>query len=83
MSEIKEFKEQYEKTEAAWPISVQRIEKEIKTGIWVTTQWELKGFELSPEDDAQDEEADAAAPSERCFHTGPQNCHVSRCIIVF
>ncbi|SBS68676.1 DUF3305 domain-containing protein [Vibrio atlanticus] len=54
MSEIKEFKEQYEKTEAAWPIGVQRIEKEIKTGIWVTTQWELMGFELSPEDDAQD-----------------------------
>ena len=54
MSEIKEFKEQYEKTEAAWPIGVQRIEKEIKTGIWVTTQWELRGFELSPEDDAPD-----------------------------
>ncbi|MFA0410368.1 DUF3305 domain-containing protein, partial [Vibrio splendidus] len=54
MSEIKEFKEQYEKTEAAWPIGVRRIEKEIKTGIWVTTQWELTGFELSPEDDAQD-----------------------------
>ncbi|MCG9552448.1 DUF3305 domain-containing protein [Vibrio sp. Isolate31] len=54
MSEIKEFQEHYEKTESVWPIGVQRIEKEIKTGIWVTTQWELIGFELSPENETLD-----------------------------
>ena len=54
MSEIKEFQEHYEKTESAWPIGVQRIEKEIKTGIWATTQWELVGFELSPENETPD-----------------------------
>ena len=48
MSETKESEKNYEKTEATWPIGVNRLENEISTGRWVTTQWELTGFELTP-----------------------------------
>ncbi|MEL0608779.1 DUF3305 domain-containing protein [Vibrio echinoideorum] len=54
MSETKESEKNYEKTEATWPIGVNRLEKEISTGRWVTTQWELTGFELTPDIETAD-----------------------------
>lgn len=38
-----------EKTETTWPMACDLIEHEITTGIWVTTQWQLKGFDLHPQ----------------------------------
>ncbi|MCG9631049.1 DUF3305 domain-containing protein [Vibrio sp. Isolate30] len=54
MSDTKELEQQYEKTETSWSIGVHRVEKEIKTGMWTTTQWELAGFDLSPNSDTKD-----------------------------
>ncbi len=34
------------KTECLWPISCELVKHEISTGIWVTVQWQLKGFDL-------------------------------------
>ncbi|CAE6901039.1 DUF3305 domain-containing protein [Vibrio alginolyticus] len=51
---IKEIKNQYEKTEDSWPIGVELVEHEIATGIWVTTQWQLTGFQLVPNEDTPD-----------------------------
>ncbi|ASM97668.1 TPA: DUF3305 domain-containing protein [Vibrio vulnificus] len=38
-----------EKNEYLWPIGCNLVAHEIATGIWVTTQWQLTGFELKPE----------------------------------
>ncbi|MGY3569772.1 DUF3305 domain-containing protein [Vibrio paucivorans] len=54
MSETNEIERQYEKTDTTWDIGVQRVEQEIKTGIWVTTQWQLTGFNLAPTSDTKD-----------------------------
>ncbi|UQA51319.1 MULTISPECIES: DUF3305 domain-containing protein [Vibrio] len=54
MSNTKEFENKYEKTEDSWPIGVDLVEHEISTGIWVTTQWQLAGFEITPTDETQD-----------------------------
>lgn len=36
------------KTEDSWPIASRLVSHEISTGIWSTTQWQLKEFELNP-----------------------------------
>ncbi|KIE20615.1 hypothetical protein SE23_10455 [Vibrio sinaloensis] len=41
------------KTEELWPIQCELISHEISTGIWVTTQWQLSGFELAPNNASQ------------------------------
>jgi hypothetical protein len=38
-----------EKNEELWSIECGLVSHEITTGIWVTTQWQLAGFELSPD----------------------------------
>ncbi len=38
-----------EKTEDLWPIAARLQQQEIHRGIWATTQWQLIGFELTPE----------------------------------
>ncbi|CAM2890996.1 DUF3305 domain-containing protein [Vibrio mytili] len=38
----------YEKTEDSWPLGIELVEHEISTSIWVTTQWQLTGFDLTP-----------------------------------
>ncbi|HAS6511107.1 TPA: DUF3305 domain-containing protein, partial [Vibrio parahaemolyticus] len=54
MSDKKDFENNYEKTEDAWPIGVELVEHEISTGIWVTTQWQLTGFALNPTEETPD-----------------------------
>ncbi|WP_394241313.1 DUF3305 domain-containing protein [Vibrio astriarenae] len=54
MSVNQEITQDYEKTDATWHIGVHRVEHEIKTGMWTTTQWTLDGFNLSPEPSEQD-----------------------------
>ncbi len=44
----------YEKTESSWSMGVDLVEHEITTGIWVTTQWQLTGFQLTPNEDTPD-----------------------------
>ncbi|EDP60071.1 DUF3305 domain-containing protein [Vibrio sp. AND4] len=39
---------QFEKDENSWPIGVELLKHEIITGIWVTTQWQLTGFDINP-----------------------------------
>ncbi|YCO05318.1 DUF3305 domain-containing protein [Vibrio sp. VNB-15] len=46
-------KKQFEKNEDSWPVGVDLVEHEISTGIWVTTQWQLTEFEISPTEDTQ------------------------------
>ncbi|EPV1126158.1 DUF3305 domain-containing protein [Vibrio harveyi] len=46
-------KKQFEKNEDSWSIGVDLVEHEISTGIWVTTQWQLTGFEINPTEDTQ------------------------------
>jgi len=46
-------KKQFEKNEDSWPVGVDLVEHEISTGIWVTTQWQLTGFEINPTEDTQ------------------------------
>ncbi|EGA68915.1 hypothetical protein VISI1226_20964 [Vibrio sinaloensis DSM 21326] len=38
-----------EKNEQIWSIECDLVSHEISTGIWVTTQWQLAGFNLSPD----------------------------------
>ncbi|MGR5266155.1 DUF3305 domain-containing protein [Vibrio astriarenae] len=49
MSVSEEITQENEKTDTSWAIGVLRVEHEIKTGIWTTTQWTLDGFNLNPE----------------------------------
>ncbi len=39
-----------EKTDQLWPIHCELIAHEIATGLWTTTQWQLKAFNLVPEE---------------------------------
>ncbi|ELE2166856.1 DUF3305 domain-containing protein [Vibrio fluvialis] len=39
-----------EKTENIWPMGCDLVAHEITTGMWVTTQWQLKGFQLQAKD---------------------------------
>ncbi len=41
------------KTENCWPMSCQLIEQQISSGMWATTQWQLQGFDLTPDNDSQ------------------------------
>lgn len=50
----KDFERIYEKTESSWSMGVELVEHEITTGIWITTQWQLTGFQLSPNEDTPD-----------------------------
>ncbi|WP_441257614.1 DUF3305 domain-containing protein [Vibrio sp. Vf1514] len=38
------------KTETTWPLGCELVAHEITTGMWVTTQWQLKGFLLQADD---------------------------------
>ncbi|WP_440878932.1 DUF3305 domain-containing protein [Vibrio natriegens] len=55
MSDInKDLENIYEKTEDSWPIGVELVEHEIITGAWITTQWQLTQFVLTPDKDTTD-----------------------------
>ncbi|RAS61416.1 uncharacterized protein DUF3305 [Vibrio diazotrophicus] len=41
------------KTENSWPISCRLKEHEITAGMWVTTQWQLLGFDLAIDENSQ------------------------------
>ncbi len=49
-----EIKNKFEKKEDSWSIGVELTEHEISTGMWVTTQWQLTGFDLTPNEDTPD-----------------------------
>ncbi len=50
----KDFQNRYEKTEDSWSIGVDLVEHEVATGIWVTTQWQLSGFQITPDENTPD-----------------------------
>jgi len=52
MSELQIKTMDTEKTETLWPLACDLIEHEITTGIWITTQWQLAGFNLHPSQDS-------------------------------
>ncbi len=52
--ENKDFESKYEKTEDSWSIGLDLVAKEIATGMWVTTQWQLTGFQLTPNEETAD-----------------------------
>lgn len=54
MSDKREFENKYQKTEESWPIGIDLTAHEINTGIWVTTQWQLTGFEINPTEEKND-----------------------------
>ncbi|MGD8172661.1 DUF3305 domain-containing protein [Vibrio sp. TRT 21S02] len=49
MSSEAPITKQLEKNETVWDIECELVEHEISTGIWLTSQWQLKGFNLKPE----------------------------------
>ncbi len=53
MSEKQTKKLPVEKTEDCWPMSCQIKAHEIATGMWVTTQWQLQGFDLNPSETSE------------------------------
>ncbi|KII79355.1 DUF3305 domain-containing protein [Vibrio renipiscarius] len=42
-----------EKTDDIWPIECDLVAREIKTGMWTTTQQELNGFNIKPEQQSE------------------------------
>ncbi len=50
----KDFESKYDKTDDLWPIGVDLVEHEIATGMWVTTQWQLTGFQLTANEGTPD-----------------------------
>ncbi len=50
----KDNQKKYEKTEDSWPIGIELLEHEIATGLWVTTQWQLTGFNLTTNEETPD-----------------------------
>lgn len=48
MSQKQAAKNTLEKNEQIWSIECELVSHEISTGIWVTTQWQLVNFNLSP-----------------------------------
>ncbi|MGP8304984.1 DUF3305 domain-containing protein [Vibrio sp. YIC-376] len=50
----KDLENKYEKTEDSWPMGIDLVAHEIITGAWVTTQWQLTGFQLTPNDETSD-----------------------------
>tara|TARA_Y100001956_G_scaffold82723_1_gene104987 strand:- start:532 stop:1023 length:492 start_codon:yes stop_codon:yes gene_type:complete len=53
MTEQQSTKGVLEKTEELWSMDCELVSHEISTGIWVTTQWQLAGFDLSPSESSQ------------------------------
>ncbi|MGY0616061.1 DUF3305 domain-containing protein [Vibrio sp. FJH11] len=50
----KDLENKYEKTEDSWPMGIELVEHEIITGAWLTTQWQLTSFQLTPNDETSD-----------------------------
>ncbi len=50
----KDTQKKFEKTEDSWSIGVALVGHEIETGMWVTTQWKLAGFQLNPTEESSD-----------------------------
>lgn len=49
-----DFESKYEKTEDSWAIGIKLVDHKITTGIWMTTQWQLTGFKLTPNEEVSD-----------------------------
>ncbi|MFM2589964.1 DUF3305 domain-containing protein [Vibrio sp. TBV020] len=50
MSKQETVSPQLQKSEELWSIDCELISHEIATGLWTTTQWQLTGFELQPDE---------------------------------
>ncbi|MDF2152211.1 DUF3305 domain-containing protein [Vibrio sp. CAU 1672] len=43
----------HHKSEQLWPMACELVEQHISRGVWAITQWQLNGFNLSPQDDTE------------------------------